>query len=456
MKRKQMKKVVALCLTGVLLMIQPTVSYASDATAGEQKSNGVIEITSSEIIALEYGSWQMQYKVKNISNAEINNVTLNATIYDANGDIEGTVSYGSPATISPEQSAKIDLYVEEGNAYSVQIRSFYYMDTTGNFAEEKIDGSVVELKIGNEIDKSTGTLAADTTSEELRQKNSELIAENEQLASKVQELTELAGSAEVLQKEVEDLQKQKEALEKENKELQEKVDSLTKKNKKLKSQLEEAQREEKATAEETKEEPVEETQVDNSTAEETAATDLVEYTDKTTARIVQQALNDAGYNCGTPDGIAGAKTAEAISAYQTAKGITVNGKITDELLRSLGIEEKVKAAVEAEGKKDLYKSDYTYEQLARNPDSYMMQKVKFSGKVLQAETGDTSYMRLAINSDYDTILFVTYGKDVVDYRLLEDDMVTVYGESYGVYSYEAVSGATITLPWINADIIEMQ
>lgn len=183
---------------------------------------------------------------------------------------------------------------------------------------------------------------------------------------------------------------------------------------------------------------------------------LVEYKDATTARITQQALNDAGYNCGTPDGIAGAKTTEAINAYQTAKGITVNGKITDELLKSLGIKEKVQAAIEAEGKKNEYGSDYTYEQLARNPDTYVMKKMKFTGKVLQAETGNICYMRLAINSNYDTVLFVTYDKDVLDYRLLEDDIVTIYGASLGVYSYEAVSGATITLPWIEADMIELQ
>ena len=51
-----------------------------------------------------------------------------------------------------------------------------------------------------------------------------------------------------------------------------------------------------------------------------------------------------------------------------------------------------------------------------------------------------------MNSSYDTVIFVTYDKDLLSYRLLDDDIVTVYGTSLGVYSYEAVSGATITLP----------
>ena len=61
-----------------------------------------------------------------------------------------------------------------------------------------------------------------------------------------------------------------------------------------------------------------------------------------------------------------------------------------------------------------------------------------------------------MNSDYDTVIFVTYPKGIIDYRLLEGDIVSVYGTCMGVYSYEAVSGATITIPWIHADNIEMQ
>lgn len=62
-----------------------------------------------------------------------------------------------------------------------------------------------------------------------------------------------------------------------------------------------------------------------------------EYTDQNITKKVQQALNDKGYNCGTADGIAGQKTKDAINAYESASGITVNGIITDELLQSLGL-----------------------------------------------------------------------------------------------------------------------
>ncbi|MBR3238453.1 MAG: peptidoglycan-binding protein [Oscillospiraceae bacterium] len=63
------------------------------------------------------------------------------------------------------------------------------------------------------------------------------------------------------------------------------------------------------------------------------------YTDKDTVKQVQQALNDAGYNCGTPDGIAGKKTAAAITQYQTEKGLEATGTIDDALLEAMGLTE---------------------------------------------------------------------------------------------------------------------
>ena len=64
-----------------------------------------------------------------------------------------------------------------------------------------------------------------------------------------------------------------------------------------------------------------------------------EYTDKETVKKVQQALNDAGYNCGTPDGAAGKKTVAAITDYQSANGLEPTGVIDDALLISLGLME---------------------------------------------------------------------------------------------------------------------
>ena len=81
--------------------------------------------------------------------------------------------------------------------------------------------------------------------------------------------------------------------------------------------------------------------------------------------------------------------------------------------------------------------------------------MKFSGEVLQADNGDPSYIRLAVNSDYDSVLFVTFDPDIIDYNLLENDQVTVYGVDLGEYTYETVLGASVTIPWVQADMIEI-
>ena len=59
------------------------------------------------------------------------------------------------------------------------------------------------------------------------------------------------------------------------------------------------------------------------------------YTDKETIKEVQTLLNEKGYDCGTPDGVAGKKTNNMILQYERDKGLEENTDITDELIASL-------------------------------------------------------------------------------------------------------------------------
>lgn len=181
-----------------------------------------------------------------------------------------------------------------------------------------------------------------------------------------------------------------------------------------------------------------------------------QYTDSATVQIVQKALNDAGYDCGTPDGKAGEKTAAALREYQKAQGINVNGVITDELLDALGVADQVSDAAKQEAEKAEYSADYSYTTLARDPESYKGTKVRYRGKVLQeGDVGEgMRYIRFAVDSNYDAVLFVTYTDDQVSVRILDDDILTIYGTVAGDYSYETVMGATVTLPWVHTDMID--
>ena len=117
-------------------------------------------------------------------------------------------------------------------------------------------------------------------------------------------------------------------------------------------------------------------------------------------------------------------------------------------------EEKAKAEAEAKEKQG-YNTGITYDQLARTPDKYLFEKVKFRGKVVQVMEGDgTTTIRLAVNDNYDTIIYGEYDSSVVDSRILEDDWITIYGTSAGLITYESTMGGQISIPGVSIDKID--
>ena len=102
-----------------------------------------------------------------------------------------------------------------------------------------------------------------------------------------------------------------------------------------------------------------------------------------------------------------------------------------------------------------YETGITYDNLARTPDDYQGKKVKFYGKVLQVLEGDGEIqIRLAVNDDYDTVLFGSYDSTIVSSRVLEDDEITIYGTSVGLISYDSTMGGKITIPAVLIDKID--
>lgn len=117
---------------------------------------------------------------------------------------------------------------------------------------------------------------------------------------------------------------------------------------------------------------------------------------------------------------------------------------------------KKAAAEEAEAKKG-YSTGITYNQLARTPDDYEGKKVKFTGKVVQMMDGGAEInLRVAVNSDYDLILLVYYPSSLTKTRVLENDIITLYGVSEGLYTYKSTMGGNITIPLIKIEKIEIK
>ena len=92
---------------------------------------------------------------------------------------------------------------------------------------------------------------------------------------------------------------------------------------------------------------------------------------------------------------------------------------------------------------------------AGQPDDVKGEKVKFTGKVIQSlgESGLIT-IRFAVDSDYDKMIMATYDSSLVPQRILEDDVITIYGTANGLYSYQATSGATITVPLVTVEKID--
>ena len=108
--------------------------------------------------------------------------------------------------------------------------------------------------------------------------------------------------------------------------------------------------------------------------------------------------------------------------------------------------------------KEFVKENYgyvDYKELARNPDAYIGKSVTYSGEVIQVIEDDAeTQLRIAVNRDYNSVIYVAYPKNIVTSRIPEDDYVTVYGTSLGLLSYQSTMGGKITIPAIYLDRIE--
>ena len=158
----------------------------------------------------------------------------------------------------------------------------------------------------------------------------------------------------------------------------------------------------------------------------------------TVIKAIQEALTKKGYDCGTADGSVGPTTNEQIYKY-----------LVDSLeidLDALGISLDTSEY-----------SEYSYDTLARYPDEYTGRKVQITGEVLQViESDDVSGYRIATERtrygySADEVFMVLGSTPSV--RILEDDIVTVYGTSSGLYTYETVMGGTLSIPSILFDTI---
>ena len=109
-----------------------------------------------------------------------------------------------------------------------------------------------------------------------------------------------------------------------------------------------------------------------------------------------------------------------------------------------------------------YKSscvEYNYDMIARDPDTYKGTYGKYTGEIIQVlEDGNEVQLRVNITKDrygYSDTIYIVYLLKDGESRLLEDDVITIYGMNAGTISYKSVLGATITIPCVYAEYIDL-
>ena len=115
---------------------------------------------------------------------------------------------------------------------------------------------------------------------------------------------------------------------------------------------------------------------------------------------------------------------------------------------------------EASTPKEVNPADYntgiTYDTLTRTPDKHIGNKVTLSGEIVQVIEGDDAYQYLmAVDQDYDKMVLIEVPTDQLSSRILENDLITIYGVSQGTIDYESTIGGTNTVPAITVDKFEV-
>lgn len=97
-----------------------------------------------------------------------------------------------------------------------------------------------------------------------------------------------------------------------------------------------------------------------------------------------------------------------------------------------------------------------YKDIMRDSDKFVGKKVKFTGEVSQvvydSEDGESDYLIAVTKGDYDLYtdnVHVYYNVGDGE-KLIEEDIVTLYGEISGEFTYKSIFGESITVPEMTA------
>ena len=102
---------------------------------------------------------------------------------------------------------------------------------------------------------------------------------------------------------------------------------------------------------------------------------------------------------------------------------------------------------------------FPYTEISRNPELYRGKLAQYTGQVVQVmENYGTTMIRMNVNEDEfgiwnDTIYAEIKYDNSSNGRILENDIITVYGEMNGIKTYTSVMGYEVSIPFLNAQYV---
>lgn len=166
-------------------------------------------------------------------------------------------------------------------------------------------------------------------------------------------------------------------------------------------------------------------------------------------------------------GVAVSASTNASTSTASSTSASKTDKSTSEVANSSSTESSDSEDVtfdseikEASTPKEVNPADYntgiTYDTLTRTPDEHIGNKVTLSGEIVQViEEDDASQYRMAVDQDYDKMVLIEVPTDQLSSRILENDLITIYGVSQGTIDYESTIWGTNTVPAITVDKFEV-
>lgn len=178
--------------------------------------------------------------------------------------------------------------------------------------------------------------------------------------------------------------------------------------------------------------------------------------------LLQERLIDLGYYEGEASGTWDKASIAAMKDYEKAVGVKKpdgNASIAEQeaLFAEDAMPKPTPAPTPTPDPRSLY-GKFDFKSVSRNPEDFKGDKVKISGRVVQVMgSRDEGYIiRLATKGRYDNIVYCMIpSENTPDYNILDEDKITIFAVLAGDHTYTTTMGASITLPLVYVDFVEM-